>query len=79
MIEGSPEAQTHAAATVWNLAVNNQNEDVIREEGGVQALIKVLLEGSQEAQANAAGALRNLAMSKQNKDVTGMGQINPQG
>merc|ERR1719183_1205957 len=47
--------------------MNSQNQEAIREEGGIEALIKVLFEGSQQAQAYAAGALGFLTENRENK------------
>lgn len=66
---GSQEAQVHAADALMNLAENSQNQDVIREEGGIQALIMVLRVGSQLGQAFSAATLRNLAENGKNQDV----------
>eukprot|EP00747_Dinoflagellata_sp_TGD_P125563 gnl/TRDRNA2_/TRDRNA2_174177_c9_seq6.p1 gnl/TRDRNA2_/TRDRNA2_174177_c9~~gnl/TRDRNA2_/TRDRNA2_174177_c9_seq6.p1 ORF type:complete len:149 (-),score=27.53 gnl/TRDRNA2_/TRDRNA2_174177_c9_seq6:80-484(-) len=51
------------------MAQNKKGQQVIRDEGGIQALIVVLHKGTQEAQAKAAGALWNLAVNVENKDV----------
>ena len=39
--------------------MNNQNKDAIREEGGIELLIRMLHEGSQEAEAHAATFVAN--------------------
>merc|ERR1719387_739337 len=49
--------------------VNILNQKVIREEGGIQALIKLLREGSQNACKPAASALGNLAMNSANQNA----------
>ena len=51
---GSPQAQAVAVGALKILADDYQNQDRIREEGGIQALIKVLRESSQEAQTHDA-------------------------
>jgi len=55
--------------------MDSQNIDVIRENGGIEALIKVLHESSQEAQAYAVYALGNMAMYTENSDVIRQGGI----
>ena len=59
--EDSEEAQLYAAGALGILALNSQNQDVIRKEGGIHPLVKVLREGSREAWQEAAGALEVLA------------------
>lgn len=54
------EVQASAAAALRHLAVNSQNHEVIREKGGVQALVKVVHEGGQEGRKESAAALQNL-------------------
>ena len=52
------------------LAQNACNHRAICEEGGIQALIRVVLyEGGQKAQEHATGALDNLAQNSQNQDT----------
>ena len=48
----------------------DQNQDVIREEKGIQALVEVLRQGGHQAMQETAGAFLNLATNnKQNQDV----------
>ena len=58
-----------AADYLDSLATSSQNEDAIREEGGIQALIHVLQGGNNKAQASAASALWHLAESSSNRGV----------
>ena len=44
--EGSEEAQLHAAGALRTFGEESQNQDVTRDEGVIQAFIKVLHEGS---------------------------------
>merc|ERR1712025_372588 len=67
--DGREKAQEDVAAALQNLALNSENEDVIREQGGIPPLIEVLRDGSLQAQAKAAGALSNLATNQKNQDV----------
>lgn len=66
----SKEVQAEAARALASLAEKSfQNQDVIREDGGIQALLRVLREGSQQAQTHAADALWCLAQNAKNLDV----------
>ncbi len=49
--------------------MNSQNHDLIREEGGIQALIEVLRNSSTEVQREAAATLRSLSVNSQNQEV----------
>merc|ERR1719356_983807 len=67
--EGRRELQANATAFLRDLARASQHQDAIREQGGIQLLIKSLRDGNQEvdrgsddAQATAVAlALHNLA------------------
>lgn len=69
LCDGSQKAQANAAGILANLAVDDDNQNVIRAEGGIKALISVLREGSQIVQVHAARALANLALHSQNRGL----------
>jgi len=60
-----------AAAALWNLSQNRENQAVIREEGGIQPLIKLLNDStaSSLSEEAAAGSLRSLAEDESNRKV----------
>ena len=60
------QVQAYAADALGELGRYDQNSDVIRREGGIQALIAVLRDGSPEVQEQAA---RALGWNGQNADV----------
>merc|ERR1711998_538684 len=65
--DGSAEGKTTAAAALWNLATNADNQVRIAREGGIEPLIALLRDGSAEGKTEAAVALRNLAFNVNNK------------
>ena len=65
---GSSEAKSNAAAALWNLAVNAENQLKMGQSGAVPLLADMLTAtaGAQDGKAHAAGALGNLAASADN-------------
>ena len=68
-----------AAAALWNLASNNDDNQVsIAREGAVGPLIALLKNGSDQGKTNAAGALWNLAINADNQvSITREGAVGP--
>lgn len=74
LAKGSDLAQGRGAKALNRIATEgNQSQDalykIIRNEGGIQALIKVMREGSTEAKKEASGTIGTLANDAHNQDV----------
>ena len=64
---GSAVAKENAAAALWNLALNADNQVAIAHAGGIAPLVELTRSGSAVAQLNAAAALWNLALNADNR------------
>ena len=66
--EHSASIREYSAATLWNLARDDDNKRIIREEGGLLALVGMLSDPSEILQENAAGSLLTLTLNAENRD-----------
>ena len=63
--------QLNAAATLWNLSVNDENKRKIAKDGAIRPLIFLLDSTNVKVQNEACGALRNLSFNDKNQRLIG--------
>merc|ERR1711998_85001 len=62
------DVQKRAACLLANLAENDQNQETIVSEGGLQLLIPLMQSPEQEVQRLAVHSLANLSVNEKNRD-----------
>ena len=65
--DGTDAQKKNAAAALWNLAVNDDNEIAIAKAGGIPPLVALIRDGNDAQKHFAAGALRILAENDDNR------------
>jgi vacuolar protein 8 len=66
--DGSAGGKAMAAGALWNLAFNNDDNQVaIAAAGGIPVLVSLVRDGEGKGKEYAAGALANLATNDDNK------------
>ena len=61
--DGIAEQKQFAAAALWALAANADNQIAIAQAGGIPPLVVLVRDGNDAQKSNAAGALQKLAES----------------
>ena len=64
--DGTDGQKQWAAAALWNLAVNDDNQVAIARAGGIAPLVALARGGTNAQKEQAAAALRNLSFNKTN-------------
>ncbi len=63
--------QQHACRALWNISCDDDNQVVVREKGGIDAIITAMKahKTAVGVQMDGCGALANLAINDENNDV----------